>query len=358
MPRPRPPHLHRQNSRTGEIVWYVRVGKGPRTRIRGEYGSADFTRNYHAVIQGGAAEPAKTGEETIAWLIERYRASADWAAFKPATRKQREAIFRRLIKNVGQEPISALNRKSIVATMDERADAPTVGNMLLKALRGLFAWALKADLVALDPTIRIKKTRVETEGFAVWTKADIATYQAKWAIGTRERLAFDILYYTGLRRGDAVQFGRQHITDGVGMMRAEKTGQEVYIPILPELAKSIAATPTGDLAFIIGKRGAPCTKESFGTWFRIACRAAGVNKSAHGLRKADATAAAEAGATEAELDARFGWRGKGMAQHYTKAASRKKLEIEAAAKRGGKTESEQSIPSRHNPRGNKAKKQR
>lgn len=34
MPRPRPPHLHRQVTRRGEVVWYVRIGHGPRTRIR------------------------------------------------------------------------------------------------------------------------------------------------------------------------------------------------------------------------------------------------------------------------------------------------------------------------------------
>src|SRR5262249_5835560 len=29
MPRPRPPHLHRQVTRHGKAVWYVRIGKGP-----------------------------------------------------------------------------------------------------------------------------------------------------------------------------------------------------------------------------------------------------------------------------------------------------------------------------------------
>lgn len=32
MARPRPPHLHREKTRHGKHVWYVRIGKGPRTR--------------------------------------------------------------------------------------------------------------------------------------------------------------------------------------------------------------------------------------------------------------------------------------------------------------------------------------
>jgi hypothetical protein len=47
------------------------------------------------------------------------------------------------------------------------------------------------------------------------------------------------------------------------------------------------------LAFVCGEAGKPLTKESFGNAFREACRAAGVAKSAHGVRKIGATRAAE-----------------------------------------------------------------
>ena len=35
MPRPRPPHLHQETNRHGKIVWYVRIGKGPRISHKG-----------------------------------------------------------------------------------------------------------------------------------------------------------------------------------------------------------------------------------------------------------------------------------------------------------------------------------
>jgi integrase len=54
--------------------------------------------------------------------------------------------------------------------------------------------------------------------------------------------------------------------------------------------------------------------------------------SAHGLRKASATIAAESGATESELNAMFGWSGYQMAQLYTKKADRKRLAVRALAK--------------------------
>ena len=107
--------------------------------------------------------------------------------------------------------------------------------------------------------------------------------------------------------------------------RTAKTGTEVSLPILPPLARSLAATPGGDLSFLATAKGRNFTKESFGNWFRGACRAAGVSKSCHGLRKLAATTAAERGATEAQLNAVFGWtEGSRESAVYIRRANRKR----------------------------------
>src|SRR5262249_265228 len=108
-------------------------------------------------------------------------------------------------------------------------------------------------------------------------------------------------------------------------MQRKKQGTEVHLPVLPELQQAIDYGPTSDLAFICGANGKPLTKESFGNAFRDACRAAGVNKSAHGVRKIGATRAANNGATVAELEAIFGWIGGRMASLYTQSADRARL---------------------------------
>lgn len=46
---------------------------------------------------------------------------------------------------------------------------------------------------------------------------------------TRQRVWLDVLVYTGLRRGDAVCFGRQHIRNGVGTIKTEKTSTVVTL---------------------------------------------------------------------------------------------------------------------------------
>jgi len=85
------------------------------------------------------------------------------------------------------------------------------------------------------------------------------------------------------------------------------------------------------------------TKESFGNAFSDACRKAGVNKSAHGLRKIGATRAANNGATVAQLNAIFGWTGSKMASLYTQTADRRRLAQDAITKLVNETAT--SIPS-------------
>ena len=63
--------------------------------------------------------------------------------------------------------------------------------------------------------------------------------------------------------------GRQHVRDGVITLRTAKTGQQVTIPLLPELARIIDASPTGDLALIATQDGRPFTKESFGIMVQV-----------------------------------------------------------------------------------------
>jgi integrase len=90
----------------------------------------------------------------------------------------------------------------------------------------------------------------------------------------------------------------------------------------------------------------PLTKESFGNLFRAACREAGVPGSCHGVRKIAATRAANAGATEAELMAIFGWTDHQMAAHYTRTANRRRLAAQAIGKLNDKRT---SIPAPSDP---------
>lgn len=342
MSRPRPPHLHHETTRHGKTVWFVRRGHGPRIRLRSPYGSPEFLHEYEAALSGERiSEPRKPFAGTLRWMIDRYRDGAAWAGLSPATRRQREAIFRQLTATAGHAAFGRIGRREIQAGIERRKATPCQARHFLDAMRGLCRWAVDAGLMADDPTAGLMPPRRKrTTGFLAWTMADVAAFEERWPLGTRERVAFAVLYWTGLRRGDAVRLGRPHVRTeqhgGIAIdvirMRTAKTGEVVVLAMAPELAAVLAAGPVGEMTFIAGAGGRPLVKESFGTWFRLACRAAGTRKSAHGLRKLRASIAAEQGATAAELDAMFGWRGGRMAAHYTRTADRERLGLSGAAK--------------------------
>jgi integrase len=219
-----------------------------------------------------------------------------------------------------------------MAGRERRVSTPAQARNFLDAMRGLFRWATEAKLVKHDPTFGVRNPpRKASDGFIPWTEEHVAKYQQRWPIGTRQRVWLDVLLYSGLRRGDAVRYGRQHVQNGVGRIKTEKSGFTVMavVPVLPILAETLDAGPCGDLTFIVGERGQPLTKESFGNAFREACRAAGVPGSAHGVRKIAATTAANNGATTSQLKALFAWTSDAMPTLYTRAADRERLGREA-----------------------------
>ena len=66
------------------------------------------------------------------------------------------------------------------------------------------------------------------------TEAEIAQFEAHYPPGSRARLAFALLLYTGQRRSDVIRMGRQHVRVGALEIRQTKTGTALTIPVHPE----------------------------------------------------------------------------------------------------------------------------
>lgn len=339
MPRPHLPYLQREKRRQG-FAYYVRLSREtPRVRVRGDYESPEFMAAYHAAVnRQEPPEPAKPNPKSLAWLVARYRESSAWAGLSVATRRQRDNIFNHVLEVAGLEPYARITKKVIVHGVDRRRETPGAARHFLQAMRGLFRWAVSVDHAEHDPTEGVKVKRPKTDGFAVWPEEWCAAYEKRWPLGTKERVWYEVLLGAGLRRGDAVRFGRQHVkiveveiggemvVQRRAMVRAEKNNEVAYFLVSDRLQRALDTGPIGELTYIVGVKGKPLTKESFGNMFGEACRAAGVPGSAHGIRKAKATDEVERGASGAKLDAMFGWRtGSNTSAIYIKKANRAKL---------------------------------
>jgi integrase len=90
-----------------------------------------------------------------------------------------------------------------------------------------------------------------------WTDTELDAYEKRWRLGTRERLAYDVLLYTAQRVGDVVRMQRNEIRNGVIAVVQEKTGTEVFVPLHPALARSIKAGPSKGVYLIGDKNGRP-----------------------------------------------------------------------------------------------------
>jgi integrase len=336
VPRPRPPHLHRQSltpRQDGMVRPPCQGTARPHPQRFRNVGVRRGVSGRHVWFTGtpNAQGQAHVGRQLGLAGFDRYRETNAWTGLSLATRRQRENILKHVLESSGRQPIDKVTKAALVAGRDRRAkETPFQARHFLDTLRGLFRWAVEAGLVKVDPTAGVSDPSMPiSNGFPIWTEDDAAAYEKRWPIGTRQRVW---LLYTGLRRGDAVRLGRQHVRDGIATLKTEKTDTEVTLPILSVLAKTLAAGPCSDLAFITNANGQPFTKESFGNAFTEACRKAGITKSAHGLRKLAATRAANAGATESQLKAIFGWTNSRMPSLYTQAADRRRLAKEAMHK--------------------------
>jgi integrase len=124
-----------------------------------------------------------------------------------------------------------------------------------------------------------------------------------------------------------VRIGRQHIRDGVLMLRQQKTGVSLAIPVHPDLAAIIDATPVGHLTLLITNTGKSYGANDFSEMFRSWCDAAGVPQHCvfHGLRKAACTRLADAGCTAHEIAAISGHKTLSEVERYTKGADQARL---------------------------------
>lgn len=329
--------------RHGNVRIYFRRPGQKKVRLRGTPGSDEFMADYRAAFAGTLQPrptPGKTpaGAGTLRWLCERYFVSAAYKRLDPSTRAKRRAILDAICLDMfsadtpmhGEKPFALMKPRHVRRIRDAKAETPEAANGRIKALRILFAFAIEEDLAEQNPAKEVPRFRTGSTGFHTWTPEEVSRYEATHPIGTKARLALALLLFTGVRKSDVTRLGRQHARDGVHTFTQHKNRnrkiKRLSLPILPELQTVIDASATGDLTYLVTEHGKAFTDAGFGNRMRKWCDAAGLpHCTAHGLRKAGATIAADNGASERQLMAIFGWESSSDATGYTRAANQKHL---------------------------------
>ena len=163
---------------------------------------------------------------SLGWLINRYLNTAYGPEQKlsSATRRQRENIFKHVLETAGDKPTSKITAATILVGRERRAQTPARRAISSTPCAGCSA-GRQGQHVKVDPTGGVETPpRKKGDGFMAWTEEHVEAYERRWPIGTRQRVWLDVLLYTGLRRGDAVRLGRQHVRDGIAQIKTEKSG--------------------------------------------------------------------------------------------------------------------------------------
>ena len=262
----------------------------------------------------------------MTWLVNQYFESGSFKALADITRRNRQNILRRFLEKYGDLPFRSLKPAQVRKIRDQYAEKPEAANNLMKALAQVFKYAVEYELREDNPVTGIGKLKTRTGGIASWSEKEIRQFEEYHPVGTRARVAFGLLLYTGQRRGDIVRLGRQHEDDGWLYFKQQKTGAEMAIPIFHELREILNAGPVGDLTYLVTEFGKPFTANGFGNKFRDWVEEAGLKgKSAHGLRKSAAQRLALKSHSTNEIAAIGGWETLSEVQRYTKGANRRVL---------------------------------
>lgn len=330
---------------------YVRR-HGRKIRIKETEGEA-FAREYTAALDTLEGRPVTTNyrvapKGTLGWLAAQYFGSPRFGRLDERSQATRRGVIEECLREPPKPgsksamatcPIPQVNAAAILMLMErkEALKLPGAANNRKKYLSAMFRWGVKhlRKHVKANPCRDVEKVSYSTDGYHTWTVPEIEQYLERHPVGTKGALALALMVFTGARSEDMITFGKQHTRTGALRYVPKKTEYRrrkmVEKPIMPILRNILDASPLGSMTFLVNDYGRPFTEKGIGNKFRQWCDQATLpHCTAHGLKKASATIAAELGATIHQLMAMYDWSTPGQAEPYTRAADQKRLAVETA----------------------------
>jgi integrase len=277
------------------------------------------------------ADQTETG--TFGRLVADYCRSAAFANLKPSSQQLYKLVLDRIVERHGHRLVRDARRSDARKIIEEIGAAkPAMANITRAVLRLLMQHAVETELRLDNPVSGLKRYRTGTRH--TWTDDELSRFEQRWPLGTRERLAFALLLYTGQRAGDIVKLRHSDFSGGMIRVVQQKTGIELSIPLHPALIAAIKATPAKGVTLVGDANGRPIKRATLTLLMRKAVELAGMPRRCvpHGLRKAMMRHLAETGSSVKEIAAISGHRTLKEIERYTAAADQAKLSKAAMAK--------------------------
>lgn len=315
----------------GIVYRYFRRKGCPQIALPGQPGSREFNAAYEAALNEKPIPASTHKPGSLGKLIAEYYGSVDFQNLKPNSRKLYRIVLdpisrqhgHRLVRDMGRD-----NARKII----EGVGKPGMANLVRAVLKRVLRYAIDRGWRNDNPAAGIAPYKIGTRH--TWTDDQLRAYEARWPLGTRERLAYASLLYSGQRGGDVVKMLRPDAKATTIALRQEKTGAEMVIPIHPEWRAAIKAGPAKGIYLIGDVRGMPIKRPMLTLIIADAAHKAELPNEckAHGLRKALMRRLAEKGTSSKEIAAVSGHKSLKEIERYTTAADQGRLARQAMSK--------------------------
>lgn len=327
MTRVKLPYIHEYRDRTGQVRRYVRRPGQRKVALPGFPGSPEFMAAYTSAVENEARPRAsRHAAGTVGALVTDFMGSVDFSNLKPKSQKIYRMVLERFAVKDGHRLVRDLPADKARKIVEEiGAKRPGMGNLTRAVLRKLFEYAIDTGQRNDNPFGRIKRYKLGSHH--TWTDHEMAVYEAQWPLGTRQRLAYEILLLTTQRVSDAVELQRREVKTGAFSVTQRKTGAMLVIPIHPRAMRAIKATPAKGLYIIGDPNGRSMSPNALSKFMTAAIAKAGLPPRCvpHGLRKAGMRLLAEHGSSAHELKAMSGHKSIEQVQNYTEQADQARL---------------------------------
>ena len=331
-------YVYRETDRHGKPRQYFRPTKStPRQPINYLWGSREFEAEYNRLLNlwnsgEDLSRPSKHVEvNTITWLFRQYTASAVWHDLAKSTQIQRRNMMKRTEAKYGHLPYKAFTKQAIVKIRDS-FDTKGAARNWVKTMRAVFAWAASSEvrLISDNPALSVVVPKTPNKGAEKWLPEDIEKYFNHHPRGSPARICAALLLYTGQRISDVRILGYRQVENGVIKLRQKKTGNEVRIPMLPQLRAELGER-LFNIVWLEKPGGGLYSDKSLSMRMSKWASEAGVNKTSHGFRKTIGTSLAEGGYSEDTIMAVLGHKTSSEARIYIQNAKKDQLAAEAMA---------------------------
>jgi integrase len=311
------PYIKSYRDRSGTRRHYFRRNKRNYGALPGEPGSPEFMEAYSGFL-GSKPESSGKAPGTFGSVISKYYGSPNFSNLKPSSQQGYRYVLEPLAKEHGHKPVALLTDEAVRDMIEEIGKrSPQMANLTKRVLRNLLNIAYERKWIP-RPVTGGKIVPYKGGAHHTWTEDELDIYEARWPLGTRERLAYALLLYTDQRGGDVVKMRRGDIANGEIRLTQEKTGTIMVIPIHDELMAAIKAFKSNGLTLIGDRHGRPISRSALTELIGKAVQLAGLPPRCkpHGLRKSMLVRMAENEATTKEMQSISGHRSTKEIERY------------------------------------------